>query len=71
MELKQEVGQRLKQARKDKGLTQEQAGKAIGKIFQNYSRYERGEFELNYAQIVTLCKLLDISADYLLGLKEY
>ena len=38
---------------------------------QQYSRFENGIFELNYEQLAFLCKLYDISADYLLGLSEY
>lgn len=70
MEIKKQVGERLKQARKAKGLTQEAAGKAIGQRFQNYARYENGLFELNYEQLITLCKLFDCTSDYLLGLAE-
>ena len=38
---------------------------------QQYSRFESGKYELNYSLIVKLCKLYDISSDYLLGLKKY
>ena len=70
MDLKKQVGERLKQARKAKGITQEVAGNAIGQRFQNYARYENGIFELNYDQMVILCKLFDCTSDYLLGLSE-
>ncbi len=70
MEIKKQVGERLKQARKIKGLTQEEAGRAIEQRFQNYARCENGIFELNYEQMITLCKLFDCSSDYLLGLSE-
>lgn len=70
MELKVEIGKRLATARKDAGYTQEQAGKFVQMSQSNYARYERGVFELNYSQLITLCKLFDCSADYLLGLKE-
>lgn len=32
---------------------------------QQYSRFENGVFELNYEQIIKLCKLFEITADYL------
>lgn len=70
MELKKQVGERLKQARKAKGLNQEAAGRAIGQRFQNYARYENGIYELNYEQMIILCKLFDCTSDYLLGLSE-
>ena len=64
------VGERLKEARKAKGITQEEAGKALGILQTAYSRFERGVFQLNYEQLIILCRLFDCSADYLLGLSE-
>ncbi len=71
MDIKEEFGKRLATSRKEAGLTQEQAGKAINMTQPNYARYEKGKYELSYQQIKTLCKLIDVSADYLLGLSEY
>lgn len=71
MTLAQEVGQRLKQARKDKGLTQTEAGKAINQVQQAYLKYESGQIQLDYEKMVKLCKLFDCSSDYLLGLSDY
>lgn len=70
MELRVETGKRLAAARKQAHLTQAEAGKAIQKSQSNYARYEMGIYELNYNQIVTLCKLFDCSADFILGLTE-
>ena len=70
MELRIKIGKRLSEVRKLAGYTQAEAGKAIQMTQPNYARYERGVFELNYSQIITLCKLFDCSADYLLGLTE-
>ena len=69
--LKQEVGERLKDARKTARYTQAQIAKELGMSQQQYSRFENGLFELNYSQIVFLCRKYDISADYLLGLTDY
>ncbi len=70
MELKKEVGKRLATARKQAGFTQKEAGGSILMSQPNYARFEQGYYELSYSQIVTLCKLFDCSADYLLGLAE-
>lgn len=70
MELKKQVGERLAQARKQAGYTQKQVGEKLNMLQQAYARFENGVFELNYEQIVILCKLFDCSADYLLGLSE-
>ena len=71
MDIKKEVGNRLKDARKTLGYTQNEIAHDLNMTQQQYSRFENGKFELNYQQIVFLCKKYDISADYLLGLKEY
>ena len=70
MDISKMVGERLKDARKAKGITQEEAGKALGILQTAYSRFERGVFQLNYEQLIILCRLFDCSADYLLGLAD-
>lgn len=71
MELKKDVGRRLKEYRKLQNLTQKQVAKLMNMTQQQYSRFENGIFELNYDQLVFLCKLYDVSSDYLLGLTDY
>ena len=71
MNIKVELGKRLKEARRSCGLTQKEVSAKLLMTQQQYSRFENGIFELNYEQIVFLCKLYDVSADYLLGLREY
>lgn len=65
MDISKLVGERLKEARKAKNLTQAQVAKKLFMTQQQYSRFENGIFELNYSQIVTLCKLLDITPNEL------
>ena len=55
------VGNNIKEARKLKGLTQSDVAKIFRMTQQQYSRFENGIFELNYEQIVNICKLLDIT----------
>ncbi len=71
MELKKEVGKRLKESRKANNLTQKAVSEMMGIVLQQYQTYESGRYELNYQQIKIICKILNISADYLLGIKEY
>ena len=71
MSLKVEIGKRLKEARKIARYTQKQVAEKLLMTQQQYSRFENGIFELNYEQIIFLCKLFDISADFLFGLEEY
>ncbi len=68
MDVRKEIGERLKQSRKDANLTQAQVAKKLLMTQQQYSRFENGVYELNYSQIIFLCKLFNISADYLFDL---
>ena len=70
MNIKKEVGNRIKENRKVAGYTQAEVAKMMKMTQQQYSRFENGIFELNYSQIIFLCQLFDVSADYLFGLSE-
>ncbi len=61
MRIAEMVGKNLKQARKDKGLTQKEVASRLNMTQQQYSRFENGVFELNYSQIIELCALYDIT----------
>ena len=65
MEISQIVGNNIKQARKFKGLTQTQVSKLLNMTQQQYSRFENGVFELNYIQIIQICKLLNTTPNEL------
>ncbi len=67
MEIAKAVGNNLKQARKDKKLTQREVAGRLNMTQQQYSRFENGVFELNYGQILFLCKLYDITPNDLFG----
>lgn len=61
---------RIRQLREDHDLTQTQVADHLG-IRQNvYSRYETGKNDIKPFHLVELCKLYNVSADYVLGLKE-
>ncbi|MBQ4443691.1 MAG: helix-turn-helix transcriptional regulator [Clostridia bacterium] len=55
------IGNNLKEARKASGMTQKQVATVLFMTQQQYSRFETGVFELNYDQILRLCKLYDIT----------
>ena len=61
-------GERLKAARKRKGLTQTQLAEQLGITQKSYQRMESGSHDLKMSTICSLCRALDISADWLLGL---
>ncbi len=65
-----EIGERIKEIRKEKNITQEKMAKIIKTTREQYSRYETGKRKLKIDQLTEICKYLNISADYLLGLTQ-
>lgn len=53
-----------------KGLTQVQLADLLHLSQTSYQRMESGNHDMKMSNIYNLCKTLDISADWLLGLKE-
>jgi transcriptional regulator with XRE-family HTH domain len=64
-----EIGNRIKQARIDKGLTQAHCAMCLGIPPQSWQKWESGERVPAAESIVQICRLLCVSADWLLGLK--
>ena len=58
---------RLKDIREDRDLTQSQVAAALHTSQRVYSRYETGVRALPIEHLITLCKLYDLSAEYILG----
>ena len=69
--IKQELGNKLKELRKGEHLTQQQVADYLNVAQPIYQRFEKGVYECSYEQLVMLCDLFDVSADYLLGRSEY
>ena len=70
-DIREEIGARIKESRVCAKMTQMQVAQKLGMTQQQYSRFENGIFELNYQQIIFLCNLFEISADYIFGLTKY
>jgi len=60
----------LKQLRKEKGVDQKTIATAIGVTESAYANYEQGRREPSNQVLIKLCKYFDVSADFLLGLKD-
>lgn len=60
----------LRDIREDRDLTQSDIAHVLKTTQQVYSRYEKGENEIPIRHIITLCRFYNISADYILGLKD-
>lgn len=61
---------RIRDIREDKDISQVNIAKALGINQRVYSRYETGANELPIRHLITLCKLYNISADYILGFTD-
>ena len=66
----EKYGERLKAARKMKGLTQTELAEKLGITQKSYQRMETGNHDLKMSTIYSICKELNISADWLIGLKN-
>lgn len=64
-------GNRLKELRKSKKLTQVQVSEMIDVQQGTYSRWENGTLEPSLEAVVKLAKLFDTTTDYLLGKTIY
>lgn len=69
--LKEEVGKRLCECRLSLGLTQAQVAAKLGVAQPVYLRFEKGQYECNYEQLVKLSVIFDTSIDYLLGKSDF
>jgi transcriptional regulator with XRE-family HTH domain len=62
---------RLKETRIQKEMTQEQVAQALGVSQQAYQKLETGKTtDMRISTVKKICTLFNISADWLLGLKE-
>lgn len=59
---------RLKNLREDNDYTQSYIGKLLQKSQQGYNHIETGRAELKIEDLIILCKLYGVSADYIIGL---
>lgn len=63
-------GQRIKEIRQEKGLTQSQLAEMLSTTQSTVGKYEREEIQLAVDTIIKICKVFEVSADYLLGLED-
>lgn len=60
----------LRKTRKSKGLTQKEVCEKLQMKQSQYSRYESGEDEMKIGTLIEICKVLEVSSDYILGLTK-
>lgn len=61
---------RIRDLREDHDRTQQEIADLLGTSQTMYARYERGANELPLHHLLTLCKIYNVTADYILGLSE-
>lgn len=69
--MNQEIAKRIREIRIENNLTQAQFGEAISVSQDTVSLWEKGKSIPATEHIIIICKLYNISADYLLCLKDY
>lgn len=66
-----DIQTRLRECIKQSHLTQKEIAKQIGVSFQTVSKYMREDIFPALDTFAKLCKVLDVSSDYILGIEEY
>lgn len=63
-------GNKIKELRTEKGLTQSELAIKLQTSQRNISKYELELLDLNTELIIKICKFFEVSTDYLLGLED-
>ena len=58
---------RMRSLREDRDLTQAEVGAVLNKTQQGYNHIEAGRAELKIEDLIKLCDLYGVTADYLIG----
>lgn len=64
------IGERIKELRNDFNLSQAKLGELLAVSQDTVSLWENSKALPNTEYIILICNLFEISADYLLGLKD-
>ncbi len=65
------LGQRLKELREERGMTQKQLAQALGLNSVTYLHYEKSQREPPLSLLADMAAFFEVSVDYLLGLTEF
>ena len=65
------LGERLKELREERKLTQKQLAQQLGLNSVTYLHYEKSQREPPLTILASMAKFFDVSTDYLLGLTDY
>lgn len=65
------IAERILELRTERGMTQLQFGKVLSVSQDTVSLWEKGKSQPSAQYIILLAQTFNVSADYLLGLKDY
>ncbi len=65
-----EIGKRIAESRRSVGFTQEELANRLGVTPQALSKWEKGASSPDLEMLTSLCDILEVSADYLVGKKR-
>ncbi len=65
------ISKRIREARKENNLNQNELAKLCNVKQSCVSKWERGETLPDLITVIKLCEILKVSADYILGIIEY
>lgn len=66
----EKIGKRIKQARINRGLTQEEMAEILDLSVTHYQNIEYGKYNIGNKHLAKICNLFNLSADYILFNKE-
>lgn len=65
-----ELYERLREVMEDHDMSQKALAAALGTTRQQVNKYACGQQEMTASRLAAVCRILGVSADYLLGLPE-
>ena len=64
-------GERIKELRNERNLTQKQLAEFLGTTQNAISKYESEFLDLSTDMLIKMCKFFKVSADVILGIDKY
>ncbi|MEW6088331.1 MAG: helix-turn-helix transcriptional regulator [bacterium] len=66
-----QIGVRIKERRKELGISQEELAEALDVTYQQVQRYENGSNKLNVENIQLIAEILSVPVSYFFGAREF
>lgn len=64
------IGQKIKQTRKDAGLSQKKLGEEVGVSFQQIQKIENGKNRISASRLLDVAKVFDTTPNHFYPLEE-